>query len=68
MTHSGGKPHTNVGDQGQRYEISVFDTDTYSRRILGWSDDYEIAKQRVDVFCKRPSWCDPEIKDRERKP
>jgi hypothetical protein len=21
MTHSGGKPHTNVGDRGQRYEI-----------------------------------------------
>lgn len=23
MTHSGGKPHTNVGDRGQRYELRV---------------------------------------------
>lgn len=21
MTHSGGKPHTNIGDHGQRYEV-----------------------------------------------
>ena len=43
MTHSGGKPHTNVGDKGQRYEVTFFDEEVNLRRVFGWSEDYEGA-------------------------
>ena len=63
MTHSGGKPHT-VGDQGQRYEVSVYDEDKGERVVCGWSDDPEIARQMATSFAKRPGWSLEQILDR----
>ena len=56
MTHSGGKPHTNVGDKGQRYEISCYDEGQNKRIVLGWSDDAEAARQMASGAELRPSW------------
>lgn len=56
MTHSGGKPHTNVGDRGQRYEVSVFDETKNARTVIGWSDDAGIAGQMSTAAEQRPSW------------
>jgi hypothetical protein len=65
MTHSGGKPHTNVGDKGQRYMMSCFDDEIGRRRVLGWAEEYSVALNSVETLCKRPGWSDPQIKDRE---
>lgn len=37
MTHSGGKPHTNVGDTGQRYEFRYYD-DEGKVQVFGWGN------------------------------
>ena len=64
MTHSGGKPHTNVGDKGQRYEVTFFDEEVNLRRVFGWSEDYEGAVKMGETLVKRPSWRDFEVIDR----
>lgn len=61
MTHSGGKPHE-VGDRGQRYEISFFDGE--KRRVLGWTDIGEVAQTMASSVHKHPVWSEPEIRDR----
>src|SRR5689334_25301932 len=43
MTHSGGKPHP-VGDKGQRYEVTVFDTGKNERIVVGWTNDAATAR------------------------
>lgn len=37
MTHSGGKPHTNIGDRGQRYETRSTGWPKAEKTVVGWS-------------------------------
>lgn len=67
MTHSGGKPHQ-VGDRGQRYEITVYDEQISDRRVLGWAETEYAAYQMGFAAIKRPSWRDFEVNDRQVKP
>lgn len=63
MTHSGGKPHE-VGDRGQRYEVSFYNPETGKREKLGWAKTKEGADSMVAGINAHPSWRDPLIKDR----
>jgi hypothetical protein len=68
MTWGGGQPH-NVGDKGQRYEVTYRDPERDKdepdkRRVFGWSDTYEGARRMVDSIMLHPVWCGGEIQDR----
>lgn len=63
MTHSGGKPHE-VGDRGQRYQVTFFNPAKNQRQVLGWTDDAEAARRMADNVEKHPSWEYPQISDR----
>lgn len=65
MTHSGGKPHANVGDRGQRYEVTVFDDNKNERIVIGWSDDPKIASDMGTAAESRPSWKFAQVRDRQ---
>lgn len=39
MTHSGGKPHTNIGDRGQRWEIRGIVRGTGVEEVFGWTSE-----------------------------
>jgi len=67
VTHSGGKPHTNVGDRGQRYEVSFFDPKLNDRRILGWTDSIEDARRMADAVDAHPTWAYPHVTDRQAR-
>lgn len=64
MTHSGGQAHE-VGDRGQRYEITVFDHVHKRRVTLSWTDDIECARGMADGAELRPTWSDSKIHDRQ---
>jgi hypothetical protein len=66
MTHSGGKPHA-VGDRGQRYEITVFDSQKGERIVFGWAETEESAYRMGFAAIARPSWKDFEVRDRQAK-
>lgn len=62
MTHSGGKQHE-VGDRGQRFEVSYCDEEL-ARKPFGWTDDIEAARRMADAIEKHPTWGYPWITDR----
>lgn len=64
MTHSDGKPHTNVGDRGQRYEVTVYDETKEERIVIGWSDDGKTASDMSNAAELRPSWRWAQVRDR----
>lgn len=68
MTHSGGKPHTNVGDRGQRYEVLAHG---YPKReldnVIGWSDTLEGAEKMMGAILKAPGCTSAKIYDRQEK-
>lgn len=64
MTHSGGQPHTNIGDRGQRYEVSVFDEGQNKRIVLGWADNPTTAAKMATAAELRPSWTFAQVRDR----
>lgn len=64
MTHSGGKPHTNVGDRGQRYEVTVYDETKDERIVVGWTDDAQVARDMGTGAETRPSWRWSQVRDR----
>lgn len=66
MTHSGGKPH-NVGDKGQRFEVSYFDSYTNTRKVFGWSDTIDGAQRFANCIEASPSMEFPQILDRFAK-
>lgn len=67
MTHSGGKPHQ-VGDRGQRYEISVIADDQGGKRIVvAWTNDKASADRMAVSFALRPSWRHGQVRDRQEK-
>jgi len=66
MTHSGGKPHTNVGDRGQRYEIRATGYPKESESVIGWCATVEGAAEMADAIGKAPSCTSTTIFDREK--
>lgn len=66
MTHSGGKPHTNVGDRGQRYEVSYADWDG-ARFVIGWSDVRTGVGAMVEMIAQHQTKRAPQILDRTTK-
>lgn len=64
MTHSGGKPHE-VGDRGQRYEVSFFNPAINERQVLGWTNDVESARKMADGVDAHPLWEFPWVTDRQ---
>ena len=67
MTHSGGKPHTNVGDRGQRYEVRAFDYPQPGRNVIGWSATPRGACDMAEAIAQAPSCTGTEVYDRVRK-
>lgn len=67
MTYDGGKQHE-VGDRGQRFEVSYFDPQQNKRCVMGWSGTAEGARAMAIAIEHHPSWRYPQIKDREAKP
>lgn len=66
MTHSGGKPHTNVGDIGQRYEVRAAG---YPKKdgeaVIGWSNKLEGAAEMAAAIREHPSCTSTVIWDRQ---
>jgi hypothetical protein len=65
MTHSGGKPHTNVGDRGQRYEVRATGWPDDGKGIIGWSATLDGAERMAAGARKAPGCLSTEIYDRE---
>lgn len=64
MTHSGGKPH-NVGDNGQRYEVSASGYPKAEQSIIGWCPTLDGAHSMANAIRKAPGCFATEIFDRE---
>lgn len=64
MTHSGGKPHTNVGDRGQRYEVRAFGYPKEGQNVIGWSDTLAGAGKMQSAIRQAPGCTGTEIFDR----
>ena len=62
MTHSGGKPH-DVGDRGQRYEVTFFDGQ--NRQIFGWAHTDLGVSRMTSSIEKHPTWTEPQVRDRQ---
>jgi hypothetical protein len=58
-------PAEMVGDKGQRYEITVYDVTQNKRVVVGWSDDKRSAENMGTAAAKRPSWNNPQVRDRK---
>ena len=67
MTYDGGKPHPNVGDRGQRYEVSFFNPDTGGRMVLGWTDTLSGVNKMFEAIRVHPSWEQPAVRDRHQE-
>ena len=65
MTHSGGKPHTNVGDKGQRYEVRATGYPKPERMVIGWATTLEGAAEMAAAIRLHPSCTSTEIFDRQ---
>jgi hypothetical protein len=65
MTHSGGKPHTNVGDRGQRYEIRTVGYPRADECPFGWSDDLDGAELMMSAALSAPGCRWAAIVDRQ---
>ena len=55
-----------VGDKGQRYEVTFYDPTTAERMIFGWFETLEGANRCCKGIDMHPSWCNPQIRDREK--
>ena len=67
MTHSGGKPHE-VGDRGQRYEVSIFNEADGERYVVCWTGLKIMANLIGESLELRPGWKQAEVLDRENPP
>lgn len=65
MTHSGGKPHTNIGDRGQRYEIRATGYPKKEKTVVGWAANLNAAEEMLAAFCRAPGCASVEIFDRK---
>lgn len=68
MTHSGGKPHANVGDRGQRYEVRSTGYPAKAEVRVGWAETLEGAGELAAAFRKHPSCTSTTIYDRSTSP
>lgn len=66
MTHFGGKPHTNVGDRGQRYEVRSSGYPKTGWSVFGWSNDRDGATRMAESVRLAPSCIATEVLDREQ--
>lgn len=62
MTHGGGKPHANVGDCGQRYEVRYIDDDG-DEKVFGWTNEAD-GGALVKSITAHPVWHSPRVVDR----
>jgi hypothetical protein len=65
MTHSGGQPHGNVGDRGQRYEVRSTGYPKAGENVIGWASTIEGASDMAQAIRKAPSCTSTSIVDRE---
>lgn len=65
MTHSGGKPHTNVGDRGQRYEVRASGYPKPEQSVIGWGAAIEDAEKLAAAIRLAPGCTSTEIFDRQ---
>jgi hypothetical protein len=65
MTHSGGKPHTNVGDRGQRYEVRMTGYPRDGENTLGWSDTIDEAERMLESIMLAPDCVSATVFDRK---
>ncbi|HEY0684691.1 MAG TPA: hypothetical protein VGD45_20310 [Steroidobacter sp.] len=63
MTHSGGKPHTNVGDRGQPYEVT-YDDGEGNRKVFGWAETTDNVASMMESIELHPTWHSPQWRDR----
>ena len=70
MTHSGGQPHTNIGDRGQRYEVRATGYPKEDEEsVVGWASSIESADKLAASIRKAPGCTSTSIFDRqENKP
>ena len=69
MTHSGGKPHTDIGDRGQRYEVRYSSLDDNGQakpevKVFGWAITLGGAATMVSAINLHPSMTNPRVWDR----
>lgn len=65
MTHSGGKPHENVGDRGQRYEVRATGWPQARESVIGWAWNLHGAERLASAAHKAPGCTSTEIIDRK---
>jgi hypothetical protein len=65
MTHSGGKPHTNVGDCGQRFEVRSTGYPKMETAVVGWAETLAGADDMASAIRKHPSCTSTTIFDRQ---
>lgn len=67
MTHSGGKPHTNVGDRGQRFEVRAAGWPFEHESAIGWTMTVDAARSMCVGTLRAPGCKYALINDRETK-
>jgi hypothetical protein len=67
MTHSGGKPHTNVGDIGQRYEVRATGYPKAEESVVGWAGTLDGADNMAAAFRLAPGCTSTTIYDRQEQ-
>lgn len=65
MTHSGGKPHTNIGDRGQRYEVRATGYPKPEKAVIGWAATLDGADEIAEAIRSAPGCTSTEIFDRQ---
>ena len=65
MSHSGGKPHANVGDCGMRYEVRATGYPRPEQSVIGWADDIYNARAMMNSTRREPGCVAAAIFDRQ---
>lgn len=65
MTHSGGKPHTNIGDRGQRYEVRSTGYPVAEQSVICWTTSLAAAESMASTIRDAPGCTSTEISDRQ---
>jgi hypothetical protein len=61
-------PPEQIGDKGQRYEVTYFDTDAGKRRTFGWTSTLAGARSLAQAIDLHPTMDEPMIMDRRPGP
>lgn len=57
-------PPEKIGDKGQRFEVTYWDTDKQMRLTFGWAETMDGAEQFADAIRLHPTMGLPIIRDR----